>query len=158
LAVQCLPAVIGGGRRYTLAVWLIDKRLDLSPLLFSGLGIAAGLILNPYFPYNLAFIFQHILPKLVDTTGTNVGNEWFPYTTQQLLRNSPLTLALFASAVLALGLSKQRMSVNTATGFFLTLIFGLMLFQSRRFIEYFPAFVLIFTAFAWSPMMIEIRG
>ncbi|MBW6466106.1 MAG: hypothetical protein K0B06_06350 [Brevefilum sp.] len=154
---NAFPLLLVVAGAYTLAVWLIDKRLDLWPLLFSGLGIAAGLLINPYFPYNLAFIFQHILPKLVDTTGTNVGNEWFPYTTQQLLRNSPLTLALFASAVLALGLSKQRMSVNTATGFFLTIIFGLMLFQSRRFIEYFPAIVLIFTAFAWSPMMIEIK-
>jgi hypothetical protein len=154
---NAFPLLLVVAGAYTLAVWLIDKRLNLWPLLFSGLGIAAGLLINPYFPYNLAFIFQHILPKLVDTTGTNVGNEWYPYTTQQLLRNSPLTLALFASAVLALGLSKQRMSVNTATGFFLTIIFGLMLFQSRRFIEYFPAFVLIFSAFAWAPIIIEIK-
>ena len=28
-----------------------------------------------------------------------------------------------------------------------------MLFQSRRFIEYFPAFVLIFTAIAWMPII-----
>jgi hypothetical protein len=154
---NAFPLLLVVAGAYTLAVWLIEKRLDLKPLFYSGLGIAVGLLINPYFPYNIAFIFQHILPKLVDTTGTNVGNEWYPYTTQQLLRNSPLTLALFASAVLALGLSKQRMSVNTATGFFLTIIFGLMLFQSRRFIEYFPAFVLIFTAFAWAPTLTETR-
>jgi hypothetical protein len=154
---NAFPLLLVVAGAYTLAVWLIDKRLDLKPLYFSGLGIAAGLLINPYFPYNIAFIFQHILPKLIDTTATNVGNEWYPYTTQQLLRNSPLTLALFASAVLALGLSKQRMSVNTATGFFLTIIFGLMLFQSRRFIEYFPAFVLMFTAFAWAPIIGETR-
>ena len=154
---NAFPLLLVVAGAYTLAVWLIDKRLNLKPLFFSGLGIAAGLLINPYFPYNIAFIFQHILPKLIDTTATNVGNEWYPYTTQQLLRNSPLTLALFASAVLALGLSKQRMSVNTATGFFLTIIFGLMLFQSRRFIEYFPAFVLMFTAFAWAPIIAETR-
>jgi hypothetical protein len=32
-----------------------------------------------------------------------------------------------------------------------------MLFQSRRFIEYFPAFVLIFAAFAWGPLLAELR-
>jgi hypothetical protein len=154
---NAFPLLLVVAGAYTLAVWLIDKHLDFRPLFFSGLGIAVGLLINPYFPYNLVFIFQHILPKLVDTTGTNVGSEWYPYTTQQLLRNSPLTLAIFASAVLALGLSKQRMSVNTATGFFLTIIFGLMLFQSRRFIEYFPAFVLMFTAFAWAPILTETR-
>jgi hypothetical protein len=31
--------------------------------------------------------------------------------------------------------------------------FTLMLFQSRRFIEYFPPFALIFTAFAWAPLL-----
>ena len=154
---NAFPLLLVVAGAYTLAVWLIEKRLNLRPLLFSGLGIAAGLIINPYFPYNLAFIFQHILPKLINTTGTNVGSEWYPYTTQQLLSNSPLTMALFASAAVALGLSKQRMSVNTATGLFLTLIFGLMLFQSRRFIEYFPAFVLVFSAFAWAPIVTEIR-
>jgi hypothetical protein len=138
---------------YILAVWLIDKKLDLRPLLFSGLGLLAGLIINPYFPFNIAFILQHILPKLFNPTDISVGSEWYPYTTLQLLRNSPLALAAFVSSVLALGLSERRMRVNTATGFFIAIIFGLMLFQSRRFIEYFPPFALIFAAFAWSPML-----
>jgi hypothetical protein len=32
------------------------------------------------------------------------------------------------------------------------LLFGLMLFQARRFIEYFPPFALIFAAFAGAPL------
>ncbi len=151
-----LLLVIAGA--YTLALWLIEGRFDFRPLLFSTVGIAAGLLFNLYFPYNIVFIVQHIFPKLANATATSVGSEWYPYTTEQLLANSPLTLVMFISAVLALGLSRQRMSVNTGTGFVLIAVFGLMLFQSRRFIEYFPAFVLMFTAFAWTPLLRDFIG
>jgi len=45
------------------------------------------------------------------------------------------------------------MDTRTATGFTLAVIFGLFLFQSRRFVEYFPAFALIFAALAWAPLL-----
>jgi hypothetical protein len=34
-----------------------------------------------------------------------------------------------------------------------TILFGLLLFKSRRFIEYYPAFVLLFGALAWAPLL-----
>jgi hypothetical protein len=37
----------------------------------------------------------------------------------------------------------------------MTFISGLLLFQARRFIEYFPPFVLIFAAFAWTPLIVD---
>jgi hypothetical protein len=45
------------------------------------------------------------------------------------------------------------MGVNTATALFFGLVLGLMLFQARRFVEYFPPFALIFAALAWSPLL-----
>jgi hypothetical protein len=153
-AFPLLMAVAGA---YTLAAWMIERRLDLRPLLYSGMGIAAGLIINPYLPYNLIFVVQHLLPKLVETTAISVGNEWYPYTTGQLLSNSPLALLVFISAALALGLSSARMDVRTAAALFLACLFGLMVFQSRRFIEYFPPFALIFAAFAWTPLIARLQ-
>lgn len=147
------PLLLAVAGAYVAAVWLIERRFDLRPLLYTGIGIAAGLILNPYFPHNLFFIIRHILPKILDPTAISVGNEWFPYTTTQILENSPLALLAFASGALALGLARQRMDVRTATTFLLTCLFALMLYQSRRFIEYFPAIALIFAAFAWAPLI-----
>ena len=147
------PLIIAMAVIHTVALWLVERRLVLRPIVFAGLGVAAGLMINPYFPHNLAFIVQHILPKLFDATSTSVGNEWFPYNTGQLLNNSLLALVAFISGALALGLDNQRMTVRTATTFLLACLFGLMLFQSRRFIEYFPPFALIFAAFAWSPLI-----
>jgi hypothetical protein len=150
---NAFPLLLGIAAAYVLAVWLAERRLDILPLVYSGVGIAAGLVINPYFPYNVVFAYQHIVPKLLETTAVNVGNEWFPYNTEQLLSNSALGLLAFLSGVLALGLAGRRMDARTATTFLLACLFGYMLFQSRRFIEYFPAFTLIFSAFAWSAMV-----
>jgi len=138
---------------YTLALWISEQRLDLRPILYAGLGTALGLVINLYFPHNLIFIASHLLPKLTQATAVSVGNEWFPYRTSTLLENSPLSLAAFAAGMLALGLHERRMDTRTTASLFCALLFGLMLFQARRFIEYFPPFALLFAALAWAPLM-----
>ncbi len=135
-----------------LAIAMIERRLEFRPVLFIGGGILAGLLINPYFPQNIIFSYNHMLPKLADATSVRVGNEWFPYETKQLLENSLPALIAFASGIFALGLSDKKMDVRTAFALLASLLFGLMLFQARRFVEYFPPFVLIFTAFAWTPL------
>ncbi|HLF81792.1 MAG TPA: hypothetical protein VI410_08480 [Anaerolineales bacterium] len=138
---------------YVAAGWLLDRRLRLAPLGYAGAGIGLGLLINPYFPENLLFIGRHLLPKLTEATSISVGNEWFPYDTAQLVGNSGLALLALASGALALGLQGRRMGVGPATALFFGLVLGLMLFQARRFVEYFPPFGLIFAAMAWSPLL-----
>lgn len=153
-AFPLLPIMAG---LYVGVTWALEggfnwRKLDLRPLAYAGLGTGLGLIINPYFPHNIIFAYLHILPKLFETTAISVGNEWYPYETAQLLENSPLALVAFVSAALALGLSGKRIDRRTALAFGLASLFGLMLFQSRRFIEYFPPFALLFAAFAWAPL------
>ena len=150
---DAFPLLPGMAALYVVAVWISERRLNLRPFIYASLGVAAGLVINPYLPYNIIFAIQHFLPKLLDTTAVNVGNEWYPYTTGQLLSNSPLALLAFLSGTLALGLSGKRADARTTTAFLLAALFGFMLFQSRRFIEYFPPFSLIFAAFAWSQVL-----
>lgn len=143
---------------YVLAVLLIERRLDYQPLLFVTAGILLGMLVNPYFPDNIIFSARHMLPKLIDPTSVRVGNEWYPYETSQLLENSLAALFAFAGGVLALGLSGRKMDVRTAFALLVSLMFGLMLFQARRFVEYFPAFALMFAAFAWVPLLMDVPG
>ncbi len=149
---DAFPLLIIFAGVYVLVTWVTERHLDIRPMLYVGIGTVLGLIINPYFPHNIVFAGLHILPKLFDTTAVSVGNEWYPYETAQLLKNSPLALAAFLSGSLALGLSGKRMDLRTTISFCLACLFGLMLFQSRRFIEYFPAFSLVFAAFAWAPI------
>lgn len=138
---------------HLMAVALVELRLEYRPVLWIGAGMLLGMILNPYFPDNILFTYRHLLPKLLDATSIRVGNEWYPYDTGQLLGNSLPALAAFACGALALGLTGRKMEVRTATSLLLALLFGLMLFQARRFIEYFPPFALVFAAFAWEPLL-----
>lgn len=150
---DAFPLLLILGGIYVLAAWLIDRRLDVRPMVYIGIGTGLGLIVNPYFPHNIVFATLHILPKLFGATEVRVGNEWYPYETAQLLKNSTLALVAFVSGALALGMSGKRMDLRTAISFCLACLFGLMLLQSRRFIEYFPAFSLVFAAFAWTPVL-----
>ena len=138
---------------YVISVGLIERKIEYRPLIYTGLGIGLGLLVNPYFPDNIVFAYRHIFPKVTEATAVRVGNEWYPYRTATLLKNSPLALVAFISGGLALGLQERRMDARTLTSFLLAVFFGLLLFQSRRFIEYFPPFALIFAAFAWSPLL-----
>lgn len=142
---------------YSGSVLLSERRIELRPVIYAVIGVLLGLIINPYFPVNLVFIYRHLLPKLAETTAVRVGNEWYPYTTRQLIENSLLSLAAFAAGVAAMGFNPRRWDARTASGFFLAVMTAIMLFQSRRFIEYYPAFALIFAAFAWAPLLSRIR-
>jgi hypothetical protein len=149
---DAFPLILAVAGLHFLAVLLTERRLEFRPLIWAGLGIGAGLIFNPYFPDNLIFTYHHLLPKLQDATSVNVGNEWYPYDTGQLLENSLPALIAFMSGALALGLAGRKMDLRTTTSFLVALLFGFMLFKARRFVEYFPPFALIFSAFAWAPL------
>lgn len=149
------PFIVALVTIYTACRWLLDRRLELSPLLYTGLGVGLGLLINPYFPKNIVFIYHHMLPKLTETTAINVGNEWYPYRTWTLVENSAPALFAFVAGVFALGLREKRMGTNTATLLLTTILFGFLLLKSRRFIEYYPAFALVFCALAWAPFCRE---
>jgi hypothetical protein len=154
---DAFPLMIALAVLHLLAVALIERRLEYKPLLYITSGILLGMLINPYFPENIIFSWRHMLPKLADATSVSVGNEWFPYNTKQILENSLPALIAFASGTLALGLSSRKMDVRTTAALFTSLLFGLMLFQARRFVEYFPPFALIFAAFAWTPLLQDIE-
>jgi hypothetical protein len=138
---------------YVVVRWLLDRQRDLAPLAYAIAGISLGLLINPYFPDNLVFIFHHFTPKLTDTTAIRVGNEWYPYKTWTLVENSGPALLAFIAGVFALGFQERRMNVPTATLLLISVLLGAMLFKSRRFVEYFPAFTLLFCAIAWTPLL-----
>jgi hypothetical protein len=150
---DAFPLLIALGVLHLAAVALIEKRFEYRPLLFIGGGVLLGMLINPYFPVNISFSIQHMLPKLTDATSVRVGNEWYPYDTGQLLKNSLPALIAFASGILAMGLAGRKMNLRTAFSLLTALLFGLMLFQARRFVEYFPPFALVFAAFSWATIL-----
>ncbi|MGD2050663.1 MAG: hypothetical protein PVH03_14275 [Chloroflexota bacterium] len=149
---DAFPLLLVLGAIYLVATWMTERRIEWKAVIFPGIGITLGLLINPYFPENIAFITSHLLPKIGEIE-TRVGNEWYPYETWTLVENSGFALAAMTSGALAWGWRKERMDRVALTIFLVTILFAVMLFRSRRFVEYFPAFALIFAAISFTPLI-----
>jgi hypothetical protein len=139
---------------YVIAARITEGKWYWQPMVYTICGVALGLVINPYFPTNLSFIYDHFVAKL-DIKSVSVGTEWYPYDTDQFMKNSLGAMAAFAFGAFAWGLSKEKMSLPALFMFGMTLFFGIMVFQSKRFIEYFPPFPVMFAAFTFQPILRE---
>ncbi|MCP4264708.1 MAG: hypothetical protein GY777_03880 [Candidatus Brocadiaceae bacterium] len=153
-AYNAFPLLLVVAVVYFIATAMLERRIVWQAVAYPAIGIVLGLLINPYFPQNIEFILGHLAPKLGDSS-TRVGNEWSPYRTWTLVTNSGGALTAVLLGILALGWQKSRINKSTLVALGLTILFGYMLFESRRFIEYFPPFALIFAALATAPTVRE---
>jgi hypothetical protein len=142
----------------TVVIGLMEKRLDYRLCLAGGSGLVAGLVINPYFPRNVLFLWNHIVPKIFSFHyQTSVGSEWYPY-------NSWMFFSLSAIAILAyfLGLfwtnRNEWLSDQSRLFWFLTSsMYLFLMLKSRRFVEYFPPSAVLFLAFAARESLSRLR-
>ncbi|MBA3868062.1 MAG: hypothetical protein H0X30_02825 [Anaerolineae bacterium] len=140
-----LPAVVF---LYVVSVFITERRLVWKPLAFALLGTALGIVVNPYFPQNISFIINHLAEKVDLESDIRVGSEWYPYTTSALLQNSAGALLAMIVGFLAPSFRKSGRDRVETTLLLVALLTLYMMFESRRFVEYFPAFALLFCAVA----------
>jgi hypothetical protein len=133
---------------YMVSAWVTERRIIWQPLIYTLLGTAAGLVINPYFPQNIAFILDHLGEKVDVAASVRVGSEWYPYTTEALMQNSLGMLVILVSGILAPSLRRTGRDHIETTLLLTALMTLYMTFESRRFIEYAPIFVLLFAAAA----------
>jgi hypothetical protein len=136
---------------------VLDRRLDLRPLLYAGMGLGLGLVVNPYFPRDILFVVQHLAPK-IGTPGIPVGNEWYPYDTWTLVSNSGPTFAALGAGLYFLGQRRARLDPASLTALLVAGVFSLLFLKARRFAEYSPPFNLLFLALAASPWVEELMA
>jgi hypothetical protein len=108
-----------------------QRRVPLAALA----GAAAGLVLNPYFPKNLAFLYHQIF-----NTGLGAeqyaGGEWQSYDTWQWLQSNAVPIAVFFCGI-ALALVKRiEQSAKSVSVFVFSLFFVALVWKSKRFVEY----------------------
>lgn len=149
---NAFPLLLLLAAAYVAVTFVTERRLEWQPLAVVGLGIGLGVVVNPYFPQNVAFIINHLLPK-VGAINERVGTEWYPYETWTLVENATGAWLALLGGVLAMGWNEKRVDRPTLFALALALLFGLLVFKSRRFVEYFPAFALIFGAMSVSRLV-----
>ncbi|MFA5128989.1 MAG: hypothetical protein WC445_03435 [Patescibacteria group bacterium] len=126
-------------------------------------GLAAGIVINPFFPKNLFFYWQQIIKIAVinyqDKIG--VGAEWYPYGLGDLIANSSFVFILLILSFTVIFINflkkfstKERLAAQdpkTKTQIFsltlLALFFLALTLRSRRNVEYFIPFAALASAF-----------
>ena len=129
----------------------ITKQSLRTKIFIAGLwGLLFGVIINPYFPRDLIFywyqIFQVGLINYQKIIG--VGAEWYPYQLPELLVNAALTFLLLLPALILFLVDFKKQGRKTISLFFLNFFFLILTLKSRRYVEYFIPFSILFSAFS----------
>ncbi len=131
-----------------LAHAITRHRLEYRLALGAAAGIGFALVVNPYFPSNVLFLWNHIAPKiLVADYATSVGTEWLPYSSWALVTLLPGAAVAY---LLALALTNREEWGRDTDRLFWALtatLYLVLLLKSRRFVEYFPPAALLALAF-----------
>jgi len=110
-------------------------------------GILLGIIINPYFPQNVSFYLQ--LLKIGLSNGQQdfpVGGEWYGTGLGNIISSAPHIFVAMAIICIILFFNHRKIKKITWFSFLLTFGFLLMTIKSRRYIEYYSPFALLFTA------------
>jgi glycerol uptake facilitator-like aquaporin len=119
-------------------------------IMFTLVGIALGLVLNPYFPHNLRLFYEHVVMKVAvaDANRPRVGNEWYPYETWDFFRNSLVACAAMVAGYVAFTWEDRRRAARPLFFLIFSTILLIAHAKWRRFAEYWPPFAVLFAAFA----------
>jgi hypothetical protein len=136
---------------WAVGVWLEEGKIEWKPVAAAAAGMLVGLLVNPYFPENWLLFYEHVRMKVQGSFEVSVGNEWYPYESWYLLVSS--VVAWIAQVVGWATMRPERREGRART--ILLLLFSTFLLvltmKSRRFIEYWPPFAVLFAASALKP-------
>ncbi|MFA6467141.1 MAG: hypothetical protein WCV71_04755 [Patescibacteria group bacterium] len=110
-------------------------------------GSLLGIIINPYWPQNINFYQQ--LFKIGLSNGQQdfpVGGEWYGTGLGNIISAAPHIFVAMAVIFIILFLNHRHIKKITLLSFLLTFGFLLMTIKSRRYVEYYMPFALLFTA------------
>jgi len=113
-------------------------------------GIVSGLIINPYFPKNLVFYWNQLVKiGIVNYQSIiSVGNEWYPYKFADLTAGTAVVTIVLLIALYLFIAHYKRISKKSITLFLIFIFFFAFTLKSRRYVEYYIPFAILFEAFA----------
>lgn len=140
-----IPLVLFGA----LAHYLVEKTIEYKLVVGVGAGLAAGLIINPYFPRDILFMWNHVVPKLFAADyATSVGQEWYPYNSWSFFTLSLVAIIAYLGAILMTNREEWAEDKPRLFWFLVSTMYLVLLLKSRRFVEYFPPTAVMFFAFS----------
>jgi hypothetical protein len=136
-----------------------EERVEWRPVVWTLVGMIAGLVVNPYFPRNIWLFIEHARMKLTfGDFSTSVGQEWYSYDSWVFLSTCFGACVAMLVGYIAFNGSDRKRSAHSL--FFLVFSTLLMVatMKSKRFAEYWPPFAVLFAAFSLQPIFDGARG
>jgi hypothetical protein len=153
------PTLLAAAIIWTIVVAWSEHRFEWRPLLWTTVGVVAGFVVNPYFPKNIRLFYEHVIIKITPSGfTTSVGQEWYPYESWYFLGSCFVAFAAMVVGYIAFHWEDRQRAKRPL--FFLAFSTLLMIasFRSRRFVEYWPPFAVLFAAFALQPIFDGVRS
>jgi hypothetical protein len=135
---------------WALIIGWNERKFEWHPIAYTGVGMIAGNIINPYFPSNLKLFVEHAYTKIKigSDFAVAVGGEWYPYNGMELLTHFPVAMiAMLIGYILFMPRNGKLPEKATFFLMFVSILLAAQ-FRSKRFAEYFPPFAILFAAFS----------
>jgi hypothetical protein len=114
-----------------------EKRLAWEPFVFSLGGMLAGLVLNPYFPHDINYLYIVTFKMAAGQLSITPG-ELRPILSWQVFTINGISFLMVFLSLLAALFSERKYSANCLFLFATSGLFFVLLMHSYRFIEYWP--------------------
>jgi hypothetical protein len=131
---DAFPALLAVAASAVLARTLTTRSFVWRPLAFAAGGALLALLINPYFPSSVRFVFHHFAGKLNDA-GASAGVEWEPLLIADWLGWGGLIAFMTAVAAL-LFRARATLDDKRLTAAFAALAFLVLSWRWSRFVEY----------------------
>lgn len=138
-----LPLAVAG----IASRFIVDGEIDFKVIFSIGSGIIVGLLSHPYFPNDILFLWNHVIPKVFSTEYvTSVGREWYPYNSWKWLTTSHVAIGAFLFGLFVSDYKLLKKDKETVFWLLITLLYFFLFLKSRRFAEYFAPASIMFLA------------
>lgn len=146
------PLLIVLAVAWTVGDWWETGRLDWRPVVYASVGIALGLVINPYFPQNVVLLVDHAMMTVPDDL-SGLGAEWYPLDTWGMTTYATVAVAAQVGGWLCMRPEHRKASAQSICLLLFSTFLALLAFKARRFLEYWPPFAVVFFAFALKPWL-----
>lgn len=124
---------------YIIAKVLSGEKIDWHIPFYGIAGFILGIVINPYFPKNISFLYSQIFQTGIGAKLYS-GGEWRPYDTWYWATISIVPIVIFFGS-LVLSLAKNiKIDAKKITLVLFSFFLLLLQWKSKRFVEYWPFF------------------
>ena len=131
---------------FTVIEYFHTRKIEWRFVVYAGAAMLAGMIINPYFPADFKFFYQHVFLAALNPAGIPQGREWLPFESTYFVQ---CCWGAFGALVIALFIGLSSGTKISSQAQIALLLSGMLLvayIRSRRFNEYFVPYAMLAAA------------